>query len=240
MTEVHRRVVITGAAGSIGKAVTPLLAHRWNLHLTDLGDEAKSELDVRDGNACRVAFAQADAVIHLAVVPDPEASWEALLPANVIGAYQVAQAAAECGVRRLVLASSLQAVSGYPDETQVRDSDAPRPANLYGATKAWSEALGAWVASTSATSVVALRIGYFATRPPTSAGATARDFAAWLSPRDGAELLRAAVEAEGVRFIVANGVSANRYRFADLSGAAEKLGYQPIDDAWTYLEQRGW
>jgi len=150
--EPRRRVVLTGAGGQIGQAIVPLLPADWDVLCTDL--EAR-----KDG---------ADAVVHLAAVPDPAASWERLLPANVVGAYQVAEAAANCGVRRLVLASSLHAVSAVPAQTQVRTDDAPRPANLYGATKAWAEALGAWVAATTATSVVALRIGYFAVRqtPP--------------------------------------------------------------------------
>ncbi len=228
-------MVVTGAAGSIGRAVAPLLATRWDLVLTDRTPGTSRVLDVSDGDACRAAFAGADAVLHLAAIADPETPWEALLPANVVGAYQVARAAVDSGVRRLVLASSLQAVSGYPAGTQVRASDAPRPANLYGATKAWAEALGAWVASTSSTSVVALRIGYFASRPPTGSDVTARDLASWLSPRDCAELFRAAVEADGISFVVANGVSANRYRIADLADTAAELGYRPTDDAWTYL-----
>lgn len=234
MSELPRSVVMTGAAGLIGRSVTPLLPDRWNLQLTDVvqAPSPVRKLDVSDGQACRTAFAGADAVIHLAAIPEPDASWEELLPANVIGAYQVAQSAIDCGVRRLVLASSLQTVSGYPDVLQVRASDGPRPANLYGATKAWSEALGAWVAETSETSVVALRIGYFAVERPTDATATARDLAAWLSPRDCADLLRAAVEKDGLRFLVANGISANRYRKADLSDTIAALGYCPRDDAW--------
>jgi len=156
-----------------------------------------------------------------------------LRPANVIGTYQVVQAAVHCRVRRLVLASSLRAVSGYPEGVQLRADDAPRPASIYGTTKAWAEALGAWVASTSATSVVALRIGHFALQSPAGTGATARDIAARLSPRDCGELLRCPVEAEGIRFAVASGVSPNRYRAADVSDAANTIGCRPNEDAWT-------
>jgi uronate dehydrogenase len=53
-----------------------------------------------------------------------------------------------------------------------------------------------------------------------------------LSPRDAAELVRAAVDAENVDFVVANGTSANRYRRADLHDTIRRLGYRPIDDAW--------
>jgi nucleoside-diphosphate-sugar epimerase len=131
-----------------------------------------------------------------------------------------------------VLASSLQAVSATPSGTQIRATDPPRPANLYGATKAWAEALGSWVAATTATSVVALRIGYFAVLRPDADAVSAAERAAWLSPRDAAELVRAAVEAEDVDFVVVNGTSANRYRRADIEDTIRHIGYRPQDDAW--------
>jgi nucleoside-diphosphate-sugar epimerase len=223
---------MTGAAGMIGTAVAPLLAGLWDLRLTDLDAGAGDVLDVSKADDCRAMFADADAVIHLAAVSDPAAAWEELQRANVVGAYTVAQAAIDCGVRRLVLASSLQVVKGYPDTFQRRASDPVLPISLYGATKAWAEALGAWVAATSTTSVVALRLGWFADQQP-SVEHRAAERAAWLSPRDCAHLLRRAVEAEGITFLIANGVSANRLPIADLSGAIQNLGYQPTDDAWS-------
>lgn len=200
---------------------------------TDLtAGEDITALDVSEPDACRLVFAGADAVVHLAAVPDPAASWEQLLPANVLGAYHVAQAAAECGVRRLVLASSLHVISATPDTRQSRAGDPPRPGNLYGATKVWAEALGAWVAAAStSTSVVVVRIGYFAEDRPTRATPD-RERSAWLSPRDAAELVRAAVEADGLTFAIAHGISANRYRIADLEETMQELGYRPVDDAW--------
>ena len=230
---MNRRVLLTGAGGLIGRAIGPLLPAGWDLVRTDLrASDGIRVLDVTDLDACRAAFSGADAVVHLAAVPDPDASWEKLLPANVVGAHQVAVAAGECGVRRLVLASSLQAVSATPVDTQLRSTDPARPANLYGATKAWAEALGSWVAATTATTVVALRIGYFAVERPKADAVPAAELAAWLSPRDAAELVRAAVEAEDVEFVVAAGTSANRYRRADLQDTIRSLGYRPIDDAW--------
>ena len=173
--------------------------------------------------------------IGTAITPDLSRRWDLRLTDVEAGhgAYHVARAAAACGGRRLVLASSLHVVSAGPDETQVRASDPARPGSLYGATKAWAEAVGAWVAATTSTSVVALRIGYFSVEPPTQGSATSREQSAWLSPRDAAELVRAAVEAESLTFVMANGVSANRYRSADLSETVRQLGYQPSDDAWS-------
>jgi nucleoside-diphosphate-sugar epimerase len=231
--------VITGAAGHIGRAIAPLLPPQWQLHLTDVAAEAGvTALDITDPDACERVFQDANAVVHLAAVPDPTASWDRLVAPNVIGAYHVAHAAADVGVRRLVLASSLHAVSAVPETTQARGDDAPRPGTLYGATKAWAEALGAWVAATTSTTVVALRIGYFAIEPPDLEQVPTRDLTAWLSARDAAELVRAAVESEGLTFVVANGISANRFRRADIEQTVSRLGYQPVDDAWAQLTDR--
>jgi nucleoside-diphosphate-sugar epimerase len=228
------RVLVTGAAGAIGSVVTARLGERWRLRATDLRPgPGVDELDITDADACRAAFTGLHAVVHLAGNPDPGASWSALYGPNIAGAYVVAAAARDCAVPRLVLASSQQAVSAYPDAFQRRAEDPARPANLYGATKAWAEGLGSWVAASSDTTVVALRIGYFAERPPAGAEATPRNLSAWLSPRDCAELVRAAVEADITGFTVVNGISANRYRVATLGEAEALLGYEPVDDAWS-------
>jgi nucleoside-diphosphate-sugar epimerase len=228
-----RRVVVTGAAGRIGRAVCAALADRWDLVPVDIAPApGVGVLDVTDGAACREVFAGADAVVHLAADPDPEAAWDSLLPANIVGPYEVATAALASGVRRLVLASSLHAASGYPDGRQRRATDQPRPLNLYGATKAWAEALGSTIAATSSTTVVSLRIGYFLEERPPEAEQWRGERSAWLSSRDAADLVRAAVESPDVDgAVVVNGISENRYLIADLTEALA-LGYQPQDDAW--------
>jgi uronate dehydrogenase len=229
----ERRVVLTGAAGRIGTVVIDALASRWRICATDLQPADGIEvLDVTDFERCVALFQGADAVVHLAANASPGAEWSALRGPNVDGAYAVAAAARECGVRRLVLASSVQAVSAYPDALQRRVEDAPRAENLYGATKAWAEALGGWVAASSSTSVVALRIGYFSERPPEGDNATPRNLSAWLSHGDCARLIQAAVESEQDGFLVVNGVSANRYRIAELGAAERQIGYAPVDDTW--------
>jgi hypothetical protein len=88
------------------------------------------------------------------------------------------------------------------------------------------------VAASCATTVVALRIGYFAVERPVAGAVAPVERAAWLSGRDAAELVRAAVEAEGIDFIVADGVSANRHARADVGRTVRALGYRPVDDAW--------
>jgi nucleoside-diphosphate-sugar epimerase len=123
--------VITGAAGSIGTAISDPLSKRWDLVATDVRQAGGVvRLDLTDASACREVFGGAHAVVHLTANPDPEASWEELLPANLVAVHEVATAAAAVGVSRLVLASSLHAVSGYPAERQIRSVDVARPGNL--------------------------------------------------------------------------------------------------------------
>lgn len=229
----ERHVVVTGAAGAIGSLIVERLASRWQIRGTDLRPSAGVErLDVADFDQCVEAFCGADAVVHLAANPDPAADWAALRGPNIDGAYAVAAAARDCGVRRLVLASSLQAVSAYSQSRQRRAEDSPRPENIYGATKAWAEALGGWVTATSGTSVIVLRIGYFAERPPSGNEATPRNLSAWLSPGDCVRLIQAAVECDHHGLVIVNGISANRYRGAELGHAEASIGYVPTDDAW--------
>lgn len=231
--EAKRLVVVTGAAGAIGTLVVSRLGARWSIRATDIRSGAGIEhLDVIDVDRCRIMFEGADAVVHLAANPDPASEWSELQGPNVVGAYAVAVAARDCGVRRLVLASSLQTGMAYPHTRQRRAEDAPRPANLYGATKAWAEALGSWIAATSDTSVVALRIGLFSERPPAGDHGTPDNVPAWLSHGDCVRLVQAAVETERQELTVVNGISANRYRIAELGEAERGIGYAPADDAW--------
>lgn len=234
MRDEPLKVLITGAAGRIGRAVAPQLPHSWDLRLTDLDEsDGVAALDITALDACRTAFTGLDAVVHLAGNASPDATFEELLEPNIVGACTVARATADCGVRRLVLASSIHAMSGTDDMLQVRSTDQPRPGNLYGATKAWMEALGAWVSATSDTSVVALRIGYFVEDFSDPEAVRVGHPTAWLSPRDAVDLVRSAVLAEGVGFFVGYGMSANAHCRADLRDTVERLGYRPQDDAWT-------
>ena len=81
-------------------------------------------------------------VVHMAGNPDASATWQPLLETNIIGTYNAMVAAKAAGCRRLIFASSIHAVSGYPREVQVKTSEPVNPGDLYGVTKAFGEALG--------------------------------------------------------------------------------------------------
>src|SRR5205823_3551911 len=102
-----------------------------------------------------------DTVVHLAANPSATATWSQLLDANIIGAYNAFVAAKAAGCRRVIFASSIHAVSGYPADVQVKTTDPVNPGDLYGVSKCFGEALGRYMAEKEDLSVIALRIGAF-------------------------------------------------------------------------------
>lgn len=236
----RRRVLVTGAAGRIGSALARAVADRWRLRLGDLEPgaivlppgtgHAAVHLDVTDAAACRAACAGVDAVVHLAADPDPDADFAtSLLPVNVVGTEQMLAAALAARVRRFVFASSLHVVGGHPPGPPLAADVAPRPTNLYGASKAWGEA-AASVHAARGLSCVAVRIGAYGA--PWLAEATAADLAAHVSPRDLNALLVRAVEAEGIDYAVVWGVSDNHPNRVDLTTTRALLGWEPLDDGF--------
>lgn len=233
------RVLVTGAAGQIGRHFAQAVSDELQLTLTDRNaaeatgtSPAVARLDITDADACVRAVEEFDAVLHLAADPSPTADFlTSVVPLNMIGAYNMVNAAADAGVHRFVFASSAQAVAGYPLDHQVREGDAPRPANDYGAAKAFGEALCAAAAVRTTTTFVAVRIGnYQRRRPPVDA--TLRDRMAWLSPRDADQLLGLALTVGIDDFQVANGVSNNTPKWLALRETRAVFGYHPYDDAF--------
>ena len=78
--------------------------------------------------------------------PSPSATWESLLPTNIIGTYNIFVAAKAAGCRKVIYASSIHAVSGYPADVQVKTDEPVNPGDLYGVSKCFGEALGRYMA----------------------------------------------------------------------------------------------
>jgi len=232
-------VIVTGAAGRIGSAfVAGAAGAGFDLGFrpTDRDGDGVERLDITDPEACRAACRGVDAVLHLAADPDPNADFRtSVLPVNVVGTYNMVEAALAEGVGRFVVASSAQAVDGHPPDHQVREADAPRPRNDYGAGKAFGEALCSVAGLRGPTTFVSVRIGNYAEQRP-GPEATWRDRTAWLSPRDAVQLLGRALTAplDGVPggHAVVHGVSDNASKRLSIAATRRLLGYTPVDDAF--------
>jgi nucleoside-diphosphate-sugar epimerase len=241
---LSRTVLITGAAGRIGSYLTQQFGGRYELRLTDLREPPMAHphpfvvADLADLDALRPLCRGIDTVVHLGADPRTNAPWETLLPANVIGAYNVFQAAAEAGCRRVVFASSINAVGGYPVDTQINTTMPLRPLNLYGATKAWGEVLGRLYADQHNISAICLRFGAVITGENRNWIYPGSPFiSAVLTLEDLSRLVIASIEApDDLRFGVYHGVSNNRWKRLDISDARAQLGYEPQDDAFALGE----
>ncbi|MGE0559946.1 MAG: NAD-dependent epimerase/dehydratase family protein [Burkholderiales bacterium] len=232
------RILITGAAGAIGGTLRTGLRGRYPLlRLSDMrvmapagpGEELVPA-DLRNYDAVKGAMTGIDCVVHLGGIPR-EAPWPAILEANIIGSYNVFEAARECGVRRVVFASSNHAV-GFHRVAQTIGIDAgPRPDSRYGVSKVYGEALGRLYADKYGLSVACLRIGSFRDRPE-----DARQLSTWISPRDMVQLVGRCIDAPEYRYLVLYGVSANtRSRWKNPQAA--RIGYAPQDNAEDYAAE---
>ncbi|NCC37567.1 MAG: NAD(P)-dependent oxidoreductase, partial [Chloroflexia bacterium] len=243
------RILITGGCGRIGlllarhlvaasnKATPPrltLLDRRTPP--TNLG-LAFAKADIAHYDAIRTHFEGQEIIVHLAADSRNTATWDTLLPNNVIGTSHVLQAAQEASCRRVILASSLHAVLGYEPEIVVHADMPPRPANLYGITKVWAETLGYRYAQ-QGLSVLCVRIGWLKESSKLAPDDANLDLI--ITPRDLTHLLTCCITApDSLCYGIFHGLSANRVRRFDISEAQSLLGYQPQDDAFA-LAQRNY
>lgn len=193
------------------------------------------QADLSDRTALTALLDGIDVVVHLSGIPHASATFDELLPNNILATTYLFEAAVAANVKRLVFASSAQTIEGYPVDRQITPGMPVLPANLYGVSKCYGEALCGYYAAKTPLSTIALRIGAFEFAETHDLN-NARDLSAWLSPRDAVQLLQRSVEAEGVKHLIAHGISNNRFKRLDLSETTRVLGYQPQDDAFQVFE----
>ncbi|HEY7293439.1 MAG TPA: NAD(P)-dependent oxidoreductase [Dehalococcoidia bacterium] len=255
-----KSVLVTGAEGNIGTRLRQSLAGTYDLRaLTQEPADFPSHVaDIADLTAILPAFAGIEAVVHLAASPAVETPWADVLKNNLIGTYNVFEAARRNGVRQIVFASSNHAVGMYevegaPDIYRrgsglMVDERAPlRPDSLYGVSKAYGEALGRYFSEQHGLCVYCLRIGS-ARRDDDPRSETVRNGpgpswlpelspeqrlgrlqAVWCSHADLARLVDACLCAEQIRFGIYYAVSDVPYRFWSLDNAFADLGWRPQD-----------
>ncbi len=237
----RKLVLVTGAAGQVGKFLLPSLRPHYRLRLHDRvppadraapGEEAVGA-DILDMPAVERAVAGVDAVVHLAGQPRTTGTWEQNRGPNLDGVYHVFEAARRAGTRKVVFASTNH-VTGMYDRDQawpIHPDQPVRPDSLYGATKAFGEALARHYADAFGMSMICLRIGWVIERPLDEQG-----LRMWLSPRDLGQIVRLALES-AVPFGLYYAVSDNRRNKWDLDNVRRELGYAPVDDSETFAAE---
>ena len=226
-----KTILITGAGGGIGTHLRRELAGKYALRLSDIrplkrlapgeqfvaGDLARLDHMLR-------ATKGVDAIVHLGGY-SVEGAWEDILRANIIGCYNVFEAARLNGVTRVLFATSNHAVGFYRRDRMIDHRVYIKPDSRYGVSKVFGEALGSLYADKYGMEVFCMRIGNVNPEP-----IDRRRLSIWISPRDMAQLVTIGVEHPGIRFEIVYGVSNNRRSWYDNSNAA-RLGYRALDDS---------
>lgn len=229
---VVRRVLITGAAGGVGKRLRRLLAPVYpELRLSDivrpddLGiNERFTAADLANMADVEKIVADIDGIVHLGGV-SVEKPWDQILPANIVGTYNLFEAARRAKVRRIVFASSNHVVGFYPRHRRIGTDALVRPDTRYGVSKAFGEALGAYYAFKFGIGVLCIRIGNVDDAP-----ADRRRLSIWIQPDDLVQLIRIGLEHPDLTYEVVYGASDNARSWWD-DAAARRLGYRPIGRA---------
>lgn len=240
-TALRRKVLVTGAAGNIGsyfaanshdKYALTLMVHERDEEAQKLEQYGEViEGDITDLDQMKTLCQGMDTVVHLAADASPSATWDSLLKLNIEGTYNVFVAAKAAGCRRVIYASSIHAVSGYPADVQVKTSEPVNPGDLYGVSKCFGEALGRYMAEQENLSVIAIRIGSFQPAESVRKESGIGMVDAWVSQRDLNQLIGKCIDAEEIKFAIFHGLSDNRFKRLDISDARELVGYAPEDDA---------
>ncbi len=226
-------LLLTGAAGTLGRALAdPLRPLCRTLRRSDLAaplatlnDPAAVACDLADAGAVRQLLHGVQAVVHLGGI-SVEGPWEPILQANIRGLHNLYEAARRQGTRRIVFASSNHVTGCYEQTQRISPTDPPRPDGNYGLSKLFGEGIARLYWDRYGIETVCLRIGTALPAPPDRRG-----LSTWISLRDLAALVTAALTKPGVGFLVAYGMSGNPRAWWDTQAAWSQLGFVPQDNA---------
>jgi uronate dehydrogenase len=233
---MKKTILITGAAGDVGTHLRRELKDAYRIRASDLrplkkiGAEQLVRADISKMADCLRITKGVDAIVHLGGY-SVEGPWAGILNANIIGCYNMFEAARVNGVKRIVFPTSNHAM-GFYRRNQVSDHKMyPKPDSRYGVSKVFGEALGSLYADKYGMQFMMVRIGNVNPEPIDK-----RRLSIWVSPRDIAQLVSIGIEHPDIRFEIVYGVSGNTRSWYDNSNA-ERLGYRPKDNSEAFAPE---
>ncbi len=246
MPPKFKNLLLTGAAGTLGRVLAPPLATLaaqggGTLRVSDLGSALPAvslppgshamACDLANADQVHALLQDVDAIVHLGGI-SVEGPIAPIMAANILGLHHLYEAARRHGVQRIVFASSNHVIGCYPQRQLIGTDERPRPDGNYGLSKLFGEGIASLYWDRHGIQTVCLRIGTATPTPP-----DARGLATWLSLPDLVRLVTASLTAPDVGFMVAYGMSANTRAFWRCDEAWARLGYQPQDNAEAYADQ---
>jgi uronate dehydrogenase len=235
--KVHEKLLLTGAAGSLGKALRQRLKSNCKvLRLSDRNDFGRAGdaeevvlADLADASAVDAMVAGVDAIIHLGGV-SVEGPFAPILQANILGLYNLYEAARKHGVKRVVFASSNHVTGFYRQSETITADNHPRPDSLYGVSKAFGEDLSRLYFDRYGIETACVRIGSSFPEPRDR-----RMLATWLSFDDLHRLITACLTTPVLGHSIVFGMSDNAVTWWDNS-RARHIGYVPQDSSDIFRE----
>lgn len=239
--KTHSTLLMTGAAGGLGTAMRSPLKHNCDvLRLSDraatrdaLGSAQAGEeivlADLAQAHEVEAAVQGCQAVVHFGGI-SVEGPFEPILQANILGLYNLYEAARKHGVRRIVFASSNHVTGFYRQSETITTQHPPRPDSLYGVSKAFGEDLSRMYFDRYGIETACVRIGSSFPEPKDR-----RMLASWLSYDDLHRLIVACLSTPVLGHSIVFGVSDNAVRWYDNS-AARHVGFVPQDSSDVFKE----
>ena len=226
------RLLLTGAAGGLGRELRPRLrAITRILRVSDIAPMAAAETGeelvvaaLEDATAVDTIVAGCDAIVHLGGI-STEGPFAPIVQANIVGVWNLYEAARRHDVRRVVFASSNHVTGFYRQDEVVSPHDLMRPDGHYGLSKAFGENLSRFYFDRYGIETACLRIGSSFSAPKDR-----RMLATYLSYDDLERLVVASLTAPVVGHSVVYGVSDNARTWWD-NTSARHLGFRPQDSS---------
>jgi uronate dehydrogenase len=223
-------LLMTGAAGGLGQAMRERLkANCEVLRLSDVAPMAPArageevvQADLADATAVQALVAGCQAIVHFGGV-STEQPWAPILQANIIGLYNLYEAARMHGVQRIVFASSNHVMGFYRQSEVVDAQSPPKPDGLYGVSKAFGEDLSRMYFDRYGIETACVRIGSCLPEPKDR-----RMLASWISPDDLHRLITACLTTQVLGHSIIYGTSDNSVSWYD-NRLAKHIGYRPQD-----------
>ena len=235
--KVHKKLLLTGAAGGLGIALRERLKANCDvLRLSDrleFGAAGANEevvlADLADADAVSAMVQGVDAIIHLGGV-SVEGPFQPILQANILGVYNLYEAARKHGVKRVLFASSNHVTGFYRQSETISANQPPRPDGMYGVSKAFGEDLSRFYFDRYGIETACVRIGSSFPEPRDR-----RMLASWLSFDDLHRLITACLTTPVLGHSIIFGVSDNAVTWYD-NAQARHVGYTPQDSSDQFRE----
>jgi uronate dehydrogenase len=230
-----RPLLFTGAGGILGTWLRPRLVERFGaVRSSDivkfgpaLPGEEIVQADLADFDAVEKMVQGAGRIVHFGGISH-EDTFDKILPANILGTYNVFEAARRHGAGPVVYASSNHAIGFYTRDDRLDTEVRARPDSLYGVSKAFGEDLASMYFDKYGLQSASLRIG--TARPDPQ---DIRQLSTWQSYEDLLRMIEACFASPNLGRTILYGVSKND-RIWWNNATSPQVDYRPQDNAESF------